>query len=151
MNHKLVLWGIILKRENWGLEIGKVKRMAKKKKILHCSLGKDKRRWREISPVLGRTCLRWEELSSSAEPKGEVNSHRRKQSNPKVFQREKSAAYLLGRAQSRLSKAFPVSWSRITLTALHRLRWHQKRELPATKWETLGTLGWRTWSTKDAC
>lgn len=45
MNGKPVLLGVILNRESWGLGIeGKVKKMAKKKEILHRRVGKDKGR-----------------------------------------------------------------------------------------------------------
>ena len=76
--------------------------MAKKKEeILHCSLRKDKGRWREISPALElHLSLRREEegqAAAAAEPR-KVSMRRPKQSNPKAILVGKSADYLLSRA-----------------------------------------------------
>lgn len=124
MNGKPVLLGVILKRESWGLGIeGEVKQMAKKKEeILHCSLGKDKGRWREISPALEvYLSLRREEegRAAAAEPGKEVSMCRHKPSSPRAILVGKRAEHLLSRAPwgSSIPFYFP---SRVPLTPLHR-------------------------------
>lgn len=64
----------------------KVKQMAKKKEILHCSLGKDKGRRGEISPLELSVSLRKEEEGPAvAECRKGGSMRRPKQSNPKPF------------------------------------------------------------------
>lgn len=113
--------------------------MAKKKEtILHCSLGKDKGRWRKRFQPQNSTRLVWEERGGgTGHAKQGEKLTRADLSNliPRPLrerwaQSTSSAEHSWGSPTPFPSPAAESLWLHCT-----DWRWHQKSELPATKWE----------------